>query len=243
MGNDACKAGLYQGPSLPLGEVEVRVSVYKLDVTGIGLLDAIGGGLVGLYHSGVVIGANEWAFGGHDEAGKPGVFKTPPEQNEDFIFYRRVIMGNVQYGGVMETVKKLAFSKEWAGSGPCGGHPGNFAWAAPRGPADLFERNCNHFTSDLCWALLKKRPPEWINETATGLARTCRRLRAQRRALAEGLQRYAAQHGGAPRPHVASASGGRALESAGALAFREEFPRTFDEACRVGMRQGLAEAR
>ncbi|CAK9086067.1 unnamed protein product, partial [Durusdinium trenchii] len=35
----------------------------------------------------------------------------------------------------------------------------------------LFENNCNHFCSDLCWALLRRRPPDWINRTAEKCAR------------------------------------------------------------------------
>jgi len=141
----------------------------------VGFLDKIGSGLVGAYHSGVVVAKKEWAFGGHDAAGCSGVYSTEPEMNPDFIFYQRLIMGRMQATPdlLQDHIREISCKPEWRGC-----------------TYDVFERNCNHFASDLCWLLLRKRPPEWINSSAEGIALSQRRSVAEASALEEALAAY-----------------------------------------------------
>ncbi|CAK0808063.1 unnamed protein product [Prorocentrum cordatum] len=177
----------------------------------------------GLPHGVVVLG-QEFAFGGHDEPGRTGVFRTMPELNPQFSFYQRLIMGHVEVKDPEELkrkVKSLLCSTEWCG--PC---------------YDVFEHNCNHFTSDLCWALLGKRPPDWINATAVGLSRSSRSLRVLRQLLEKELQQYVREQTGAPPAQGREPE----LQAPGGLAFSEEFRLAFQAAWRERLGRELAAA-
>jgi len=220
MGAEAShRAGDYQDPVLPPGKLEVRISVYKLELTGFGLLDHIGAGLAGAYHTGLVVAGEEWAYGFHDVPGKSGVYCSKPEMNPDYIFYQRVILGQVQStpAEISQKIRKIAFTDKWAGVA-----------------YDLIERNCNHFVSDLCWQLLGKRPPSWINGTAEGIALKRRRMRCQETVLAGALSAYCAEHASpsapAPPPQNAKRNSGEpeAPSPPGAKAFKDAFTSTFE---------------
>lgn len=170
------QAGEYAQPDLPDNVHEVRLSVYKLEITGIGVVDRLGAGFVGAYHSAVVVGSSEeWAFGGHDVAGKSGVYRTKPELNPDYIFFRREIMGTVHgdHRAIGQQIRQMARTEKWGG--PC---------------YDLIERNCNHFSSDLIWMLMRKRPPDWVNATASSMSLTRRRTAAEHVAFQAALEAY-----------------------------------------------------
>lgn len=156
MGAEASKPGDYTEPPLPEGVLEIRISVYKIELTGVALLDEIGAGITGAYHSGLVVGGKEYSFGGHGDEGKSGVFSNEPEMNKCYIFFRRLVMGGVRADrdAVRAVIKKMALESDWFGTS-----------------YDLLERNCNHFTSELCWRLIGRRPPRWINRTADNLTR------------------------------------------------------------------------
>lgn len=214
MGAEAShQPGHYREPELPEGVLEVRISVYKLELTGVGFLDHIGAGLAGAYHSGVVVANEEWAFGGHDMEGKSGVYRNKPEFNADYLFYQRVVMGHIRCTppAVTQIVRQLARSEQWAGPS-----------------YDLIERNCNHFASELCWQLLKKRPPEWINSTAESLSLGRRRSKTEATELASALAAYRAEHGVIwPKSSDAGAVQPGA-DAPGAQAFQDAFSKTFE---------------
>lgn len=218
------QAGDYREPQLPEGIFEVRLSVYKLEITGVGFLDRVGASLVGAYHTGVVVANEEWAYGGHDVPGKSGVYRTKPELNPDYIFYRRELTGQVkgEYRSIGQQIRQLARTEKWAG---------------PR--YDLIERNCNHFASDLCWMLVGKRPPDWINSTAESMALTRRRQQTEQNALHAALVEYHTEFGTATLSSMASdflATGDtskesqmqRLLAAPGAKAFADAFASTFE---------------
>mmetsp|Transcript_60890 Transcript_60890/g.133887 ORF Transcript_60890/g.133887 Transcript_60890/m.133887 type:complete len:365 (+) Transcript_60890:87-1181(+) len=221
MGNQESQLpGVYREPQLAAGFLEVRISVYKLNFTGMRMVDSIGAGIVGAYHSGLVVNGEEWAYGGHDEVGKSGVYRTKPEFNTDYNFYQRIVVGHGQLRPeeVAKQIRRLGSSKGW--SGPS---------------YDLIEHNCNHFVSDLCWVLLKKRPPSWVNETAEMLAATRRRTRAERNYLVQAMSSYEAEHktDAASKWVVASAEeNGDVSNVPGARAFQDTFRSTFDMALR-----------
>lgn len=231
MGNEGSQPGTYEEPVLPEGVLEVRLSVYKIKITGSSFVDTLGSGILALYHSGIVVAGREWAFGGHDAEGSSGVYVTRPEQNPDFMFYQRVIMGQVQ--ATMQQanmkLKEIARSGKWSGTS-----------------YDLTAHNCNHFTSDVCWLLLKKRPPAWINQTADQLERSKRRREAEEVALADALAEYRAIFAekknledltsgsqptllrGGQAVDAVDAGNGPSLDIPGEKAFQKTFWTTFD---------------
>lgn len=213
MGSDASKAGDYVEPELPDDVFEVRLSIYKLKLTGLGVLDDMGSGMLGTYHSGLVVAGEEWAFGGHEQEGISGVYTTAPEMNSEYSFYQRLIMGKVHMSksDVHSAILDLASSPQWAG---------------PR--YDLTQRNCNHFASDACWLLLNKRPPEWINKTAEGIAQQNRVQYSLARSSAEALYGYSVAVGQGQT--LASAT----EELPGETAFRSTFSATFNMAWERG---------
>ncbi|CAE8598460.1 unnamed protein product, partial [Polarella glacialis] len=115
------------------------------------------------------------AYGGHDDEGKSGVYRCEPEMNSDYQFYSRSVLGQLR-----GTREQLLSRIRDIGSSP--------KWAGPQ--YDLIEHNCNHFASDLCWNLLGRRPPTWVNETAESLARSRRRTRVEQEALRLSLASY-----------------------------------------------------
>mmetsp|Transcript_104571 Transcript_104571/g.295888 ORF Transcript_104571/g.295888 Transcript_104571/m.295888 type:complete len:360 (-) Transcript_104571:86-1165(-) len=221
MGNDASVPGSYKEPELPADVLEIRVSVYKLSISGMDVLDAIGAGILGTYHTGLVVAGDEWSYGGHNYEGKSGVYKIAPEMNSEYIFYQRIVMGQVvgTPQSMLDSIRRFATTPKWAG--PC---------------YDLLERNCNHFTSDLCWQLLKKRPPEWINSTANELARNQRRICAEHAALNEAVAAYQKQQ--LPEPSGESAPRRELSEIPGAVAFCDAFKSTFELAAKQGHERG-----
>lgn len=101
-------------------------------------------------HSGVVINDQEWAFGGHDVEGVSGVYVTRPRVVPDNAIFRSSIRIGVTIMSDREI--KLALSK---------------LQAEYTGPSyDLLNRNCNHFSTDVCLALCGASPPAWVNRIA-----------------------------------------------------------------------------
>eukprot|EP01026_Neomeris_dumetosa_P079085 TRINITY_DN8595_c0_g1_i5.p2 TRINITY_DN8595_c0_g1~~TRINITY_DN8595_c0_g1_i5.p2 ORF type:complete len:191 (-),score=16.56 TRINITY_DN8595_c0_g1_i5:589-1161(-) len=103
----------------------------------------------GVFHSGVQIYDLEYAYGGHDY-NSSGIFATKPREAPGEVIYRTSIMiGETDYSreGVLQVVRQMGqFYK------------GN--------KYHLLQRNCNHFSSDLCFQLTGRRPPYWVNRLA-----------------------------------------------------------------------------
>eukprot|EP00929_Paragymnodinium_shiwhaense_P008146 TRINITY_DN112088_c0_g1_i1.p1 TRINITY_DN112088_c0_g1~~TRINITY_DN112088_c0_g1_i1.p1 ORF type:complete len:397 (+),score=107.80 TRINITY_DN112088_c0_g1_i1:163-1353(+) len=163
----------------PTGQLDVAISVYQLNILGPGFMNSLGTFLVGAYHSAVVVAGEEWAFGGHSDELKSGVYKIPPQTDVQHVFYQRVPMGRLEATPeqIRTVVTDFALQPRWRGTA-----------------YDLLERNCNHFTSDLCWLLLRRRPPGWINGTADEMARANRRQRVFQAALDGAIEAYLADH-------------------------------------------------
>jgi hypothetical protein len=153
VGKAALKRGDYTAPvGLPSGHQEKRLSVYKLHF--------FSGGVVGAMHSGVVVNGEEWSFGS-GVAGS-GVFTCEPEQNEDFIFKHRLVMGVCEKPPSDIDAILIRKQAEWQSSS-----------------YSVLERNCNHFTSDLLMELVGKPAPAFVNSLAQRgvemkLQRACR---------------------------------------------------------------------
>lgn len=101
-------------------------------------------------HSGVVINDEEWAFGGHDVDGVTGVYVTRPRAVPDNAVFRTTIPIGVTLlddRGIRRALEKLR--SEYTGPS-----------------YDLLNRNCNHFSTEVCLALCGTAPPAWINRIA-----------------------------------------------------------------------------
>lgn len=223
MGNAAEKPGEYEEPVLPEGVYQVRISVYKLDITGVGFLDAIGAGITGAYHSGLVVAGEEWSYGGHEEEGTSGVYACQPEMNDNYTFYKRVIVGELRAPkkDFERKIHELASTADWDGTA-----------------YDLMEHNCNHWTSALCYLLMKRRPPDWINNTADSFARARRRKQAEDEALDAAFTSYASRH---PPQRKSQAAGQDPPEAPGGQAFKHAFRTTFDKGWESAWAAGQAE--
>jgi len=207
MGISHSGPGKYTEPTLEEGVLEVRISVYKLPVSGYHTVDHLFGDTLGVYHSACVVGGIEFAFGGHDEEGKSGVYRGKPEKDPNYHFYNRVVMGRVMMTQKELKDKIVSMAPKWSGTS-----------------YDIVERNCNHFSSDLCWDLMKKRPPAWINYTAEELLLQRRKTKVAEQAVGKALTAWQADHA------VASLKG--------AEAFEECFTKTFDSTFKAGLARG-----
>ncbi|CAK9098884.1 unnamed protein product [Durusdinium trenchii] len=207
MGEAASRPGDYHEPQLPKHVFEVRLSIYTFDLTGVSLLNSLSSNVTGAYHSGLVVAGEEWSFGGHDETGQSGVYNCTPEMNPEYQFYDRIVMGRVR--GSLQQVQDVIFQLGRADE-----------WTGPR--YQLFENNCNHFCSDLCWALLRRRPPDWINRTAEKCARQNRLKHSKEQVIRLALASYKARLGVAQTEPDSDA--------AGAIAFKDTYESTFDAA-------------
>jgi hypothetical protein len=102
---------------------------------------------MGVHHSGVEILGTEYSFGSGG-----GVFEGSPKEAQGAKFRFQVEMGAFD-GGIQELRRALDTLK---------GHGGGF------GPDDynLVRKNCNHFANSLCWALMRKAIPAYVNRLA-----------------------------------------------------------------------------
>jgi hypothetical protein len=108
-----------------------------------------------LHHSGVALSVPnrdpiEYAYGGHPQPNKTGVYHTPPLATPPGAVFRCSILHGISFlspAEIDEIVKNTAakfMGREY----------------------DLLSKNCNHFTSELCFELTGRRAPGWLNRAA-----------------------------------------------------------------------------
>ncbi|CAH3167596.1 unnamed protein product [Porites lobata] len=108
---------------------------------------------LGVFHSGVVVHGKEYAFGGHSYNWS-GIFDMTPKAvdtlGEDFKFRETITIGTTSLlpNEVEDLVRRMGL--DYTG---CSYH--------------LIDRNCNHFTSELCQVLCNKSIPGWVNRLAS----------------------------------------------------------------------------
>ena len=111
-----------------------------------------------LLHTGIVIKDREYAYGGHDRPGVSGVYWTKPRLEPPGGTFRcELIQGYTSRSE--EEIEALIYqiSQEFLGTS-----------------YNLLSRNCNHFTAYLCYRLVRKSPPSWVNRAANiGLVLPC----------------------------------------------------------------------
>ncbi|KAI8384884.1 PPPDE putative peptidase domain-containing protein [Radiomyces spectabilis] len=105
---------------------------------------------VGIYHSGVEIGGQEYCFGGHEYEYITGVFAVEAKVGPAELFFKQSIKMGYTHLADDEIAHVLQdISKEFVGTS-----------------YNLLTRNCNHFTDELCFRLTGKHAPGWINRAA-----------------------------------------------------------------------------
>lgn len=206
MGNQAVKPGDYQEPDLPEGVLEVRLSVYKLGLTGAPAIDGIAASWLGTFHTGVAVGGREWTFLGPQRGSAPGcsggVMAHQPEAlGTHYIFFQRKVMGRAKMSEqrLFQEIFRLGQSSRWQAE--------NY---------DIIENNCNNFASELCWLLVRRRPPYWVNELASNMARDSRVHAMRQNSLIEAFDEYTQQYARSPK------------DCPGAAAFARAYAESFD---------------
>ncbi|KAI8983003.1 PPPDE putative peptidase domain-containing protein [Pilobolus umbonatus] len=128
---------------------KIILNVY--DMLQPGFITNVGFALgVGIFHSGVEIGSQEYCFGGHDYEYVTGVFMVQPKIGpQGVLFKQSVDMGytDLNEEEIDSVLKDI--SKEYIGT-----------------TYNLLSRNCNHFSDDLCRRLTGKHAPGWVNRAA-----------------------------------------------------------------------------
>lgn len=104
---------------------------------------------VGIFHSGLEVYGVEYAYGGH-EYDVSGVFATNPKDAPGPVLFREsVLVGYTSMSPqhVQQAVQEMG--EQYKGNA-----------------YHLLQRNCNHFSNDLCRKLTGKEAPLWINRLA-----------------------------------------------------------------------------
>eukprot|EP00531_Pseudo-nitzschia_arenysensis_P010981 CAMPEP_0116144462 /NCGR_PEP_ID=MMETSP0329-20121206/16018_1 /TAXON_ID=697910 /ORGANISM="Pseudo-nitzschia arenysensis, Strain B593" /LENGTH=218 /DNA_ID=CAMNT_0003639893 /DNA_START=73 /DNA_END=725 /DNA_ORIENTATION=- len=102
---------------------------------------------MGLHHTGLEISGREYSYGSQG-----GIYEGPPKEAGGARFRCQIDMGTYD-GGSKELNRALDELR----------HRGGFAGNG----YNLIRRNCNHFCNALCWQLLRKPIPAYINRLAT----------------------------------------------------------------------------
>lgn len=99
---------------------------------------------LGLHHSGIEILGTEYSF-----ASGAGIFDSAPKEVPNAQFRESILMG--VYEGSSSDVRNVVsdLRSEWSGDS-----------------YNLILKNCNHFANALCWALLNKTIPGYVNRLA-----------------------------------------------------------------------------
>ncbi|CAL5056776.1 unnamed protein product [Urochloa decumbens] len=102
----------------------------------------------GVFHSGIEVHGTEYGFGAHDFPSS-GVFEVESKTCPGFVYRRTVWLGTTD----MSQEEFRSFIEKLAGK-----YHGN--------TYHLINKNCNHFTDDVCQSLTGKPIPSWVNRLA-----------------------------------------------------------------------------
>ncbi|PAN07395.1 hypothetical protein PAHAL_1G332600 [Panicum hallii] len=102
----------------------------------------------GVFHSGIEVHGMEYGFGAHDFPSS-GVFEVESKTCPGFVYRRTVWLGTTD----MSQEEFRTFIEKLAGK-----YHGN--------TYHLVNKNCNHFTDDVCQNLTGKPIPSWVNRLA-----------------------------------------------------------------------------
>ncbi|KAK2956894.1 putative Desumoylating isopeptidase 2 [Blattamonas nauphoetae] len=131
-------------PALTPKPIAVKLNVYDICLKGI----CFNNRLFGLYHTGLQIGSNEYAFG-RAKTGT-GIWMQYPKIPPSYCKFRETIDMGVSFLTSAEIEFILdQLRVEYLGT-----------------TYDTLRKNCNHFTDDLLQRICGQRIPAWINKSA-----------------------------------------------------------------------------
>jgi hypothetical protein len=122
--------------------ITILLNVYNLHSSNV-ILSNIG---IGAFHTGVEIKGKEYSFS------QCGVVVTAPKLQDFGEFKEQIIMG--EYIGTLLSIQEIMLS--WTENG-----------IFSRGVYDMANRNCNHFSDQLCFTLVNRHIPDWINRLSS----------------------------------------------------------------------------
>ena len=182
---------------MPPRRYRVTINVYTIEDSGFfGAAELAFGGKV--YHSGIEIDGSEYAFGGGTTARRAtGVWSQPPRKppfpNSRFV--TSLDMGESAPVSLSELIPTLAHDPAWR-----------------RGQYNIVDKNCHHFTTEMCARLGVSAPPAWLNALATSAKSSARMIGLG------GAEPYRAKPAAANRresSHPQPGGPGRAREATG----------------------------
>lgn len=149
-------------------------------------------GLGGVFHGGIAIDGNEYAFGFCERG--TGVYATRPKQNPLYTYRESVDLGATALPAeaVLSLVARL--KTEWPGCS-----------------YDLLRRNCCHFCAEMARELGVAAPPAWLNRLANAgeaTAAAAEATAAMARAAAAEASRLGMGAAAALRGFLAGGGGG-----------------------------------
>ena len=125
----------------------VSINIYELHPKANRFLDKIG---IGLYHSGVVIGDREWAFGPiiNNQTNVNGIYSICPGLFNEFhkttLIVGQIDINDFDLACIMNKFRHKFLSSEY----------------------DQILNNCNDFTKVFCKEICNYDVPNWINRAA-----------------------------------------------------------------------------
>ena len=128
-----------------LPELKIYLNIYDIHPLNY-YLHPLG---IGAYHTGVQLFDVEFAFGAH-ESSSTGVYESDPKLSIQAKFRESIYLGitTLSVDEILDAIEELKI--EYVGC-----------------TYNLFNKNCNHFSNDLCKSLLNKGIPKYLNRLAT----------------------------------------------------------------------------
>jgi len=129
---------------LEIPEIKVFLNIYDLNPLN-NYLHPFG---LGAYHTSIQFFDTEFSFGFHGGS-HSGVYETEPRQSCDGRFRQSISLGTtlLSIEEILDAIEELKI--EYIGCS-----------------YNLFTKNCNHFTNDLCKKLMKRPIPSYLNRLA-----------------------------------------------------------------------------
>ena len=130
--------------ALEVPEIKVYLNIYDLNTANT-YLRCLG---LGIYHTGIQFFDSEFTFGHHDGT-QTGVFESEPRQACHGRFRESICFGTTHLSieEVLDAIEEL--KADYIGCS-----------------YNVYTKNCNHFSEDLCRKLTNKNVPKYLNRLA-----------------------------------------------------------------------------
>ncbi|KAL9663173.1 hypothetical protein QQ045_028012 [Rhodiola kirilowii] len=142
--NGFCTSSKVESEECSPGKTPVYLNVYDLTPVN----DCLYWAGIGVFHTGIEVHETEYAFGAHAYPAS-GIFEVDPHECPGFKFRKSILMGTTSLND--DQVRDLMefHSERYHGN-----------------TYHLINKNCNHFSADLCKKLTGNSIPKWVNRLA-----------------------------------------------------------------------------